>query len=130
MRKSSLLLIFIALLFGCHDNGAATTRRPRQRIMLTIHYHVVTATAYTTGRRCCGKWADGKTCHNIPAKVGRTIATDERFLPHHRWYFIQGIGWRRAEDRGGKIKGWHVDILVKNIKTARRFGVQRRVITW
>ena len=37
---------------------AALAKCERKRVRLTIHYHVVETTGYTTGPESCGKWAD------------------------------------------------------------------------
>ncbi len=113
----------------CAD-GLWQLSEPPKRVMLEIRYKVVTATAYTTGKESCGRWADGRTCYNRPAIPGRTMATDPRVLPHHRWYFIQGMGWRRAEDRGSAIRESRIDILMRNVREARRFGRKKVIVTW
>ena len=108
----------------------ARCEKERQRVRLTIRYHVVETTGYTTGPESCGRWADGRTCHNKPARPGVTLATDENYLPHGCWYHIQGLGFRRAEDRGSAIKGWKADILFRTLKQARHWGRKKVLVTW
>ena len=147
MRRVILaFLVFMMFGMGCNqktqNRGILVSERgysvdglwqlsgPPERITLEIRYKIVTATAYTTGKESCGRWADGRTCYNTPAIPGRTIATDEKVLPHHQWYFIQGLGWRRAEDRGGAIKGNHIDVLVRTVREAQRFGRKKLVVVY
>ena len=73
------------------------------------------ATFYT---RECGT-GDGITFTGTQATVGRTVAVDPAVIPLGSWLYIQGIGWRRAEDAGGAVKGNIIDIYVGEGKKAR-----------
>jgi 3D (Asp-Asp-Asp) domain-containing protein len=54
---------------------------------------------------------------------GRTIAADRRF-PFGTEIYIEGLGWRIVEDRGGAIRGQRLDIFIPNHHLALSFGVQ------
>lgn len=41
--------------------------------------------------------------------VGEIVACSEYAIPHHRWIYIEGVGYRRTADRG--VTGQHIDIL-------------------
>jgi len=42
--------------------------------------------------------------------------------------WIEGLGWYRAEDCGGAIKGFRLDLLVATEKEAMQFGKQVRFV--
>lgn len=61
----------------------------------------------------CGyPWDDGYTYTETLATPGRTIAVDPSVIPLGSWVWIEGFGWRRAEDIGGKVKKNVVDMYV------------------
>lgn len=66
-------------------------------------------TGYDLCYACCGK-TDGITASGTYAQVGRTIATSSEFAFGTRLY-IEGIGERVVEDRGGAISGGRIDVL-------------------
>lgn len=66
-------------------------------------------TGYDTCSRCCGK-TDGITASGTQATVGRTCAADKS-LPFGTVLYIEGIGYRTVEDRGGAITGGRIDVL-------------------
>ena len=70
-------------------------------------------TGYCACRSCCGKSpsnpAYGITAMGTRATEGRTIAMDKRFAFGTKVY-IEGLGVRTVEDRGGAIKGNRIDV--------------------
>lgn len=64
-------------------------------------------TGYDTCAACCGK-TDGITASGTTATAGRTCAANG--LPFGTRLYIEGIGERTVEDRGG-MKGRHIDVL-------------------
>lgn len=69
-------------------------------------------TGYDICLKCCGK-TDGITASGVKAQVGRTCAAPKGFAFGTRLY-IDGIGERIVEDRGGAIKGNKIDVLCEN----------------
>jgi len=67
-------------------------------------YHV---TGYDLCVQCCGK-TDGITASGTKAEVGRTVACNT--LPFGTVIYIEGIGERVVEDRGG-MRGNMLDVL-------------------
>lgn len=57
---------------------------------------------------------DGKgiTATGTKAKDGRTIAVDPDVIPFGTRVYIDGIGYRVAEDCGGAVHGRHIDVYV------------------
>lgn len=91
----------------------------------------VTLTAYALSKRSTGKRPGdpgfGITASGHRARVGVTIAVDPRVIPLGSWVYIEGVGWRRAEDTGGLVKGRHIDILLPSDDAALAFGVRKHV---
>lgn len=66
-------------------------------------------TGYTISYEDCGK-IDGITRSGVIAEVGRTCASGTEFDFGTKLY-IEGLGERVVEDRGGKVKNGYLDIL-------------------
>ena len=69
-------------------------------------------TGYDICYSCCGK-IDGITASGVKATVGRTIAAPSN-LSFGTKLYIDGIGERVVEDRGGSISGQRLDLLCNN----------------
>ena len=54
----------------------------------------------------------GITATGTKVQAGRTIAVDPRVIPYGTRVYIEGIGYRVAEDCGGAVKGKHIDLYV------------------
>jgi 3D (Asp-Asp-Asp) domain-containing protein len=80
----------------------------------------INASAYTAAADECGK-SDGITASGLKVKEGVTIACPPQF-PFGTKIKIEGMGTRVCEDRGGAIKGNHIDIYVETKKDAFSFG--------
>lgn len=63
-----------------------------------------------------------KTASGTTVKEGRTIAVDKNLVPLGWWVYIEGVGFRRAEDTGGAIKGKIMDVYYDSLKDANQFG--------
>lgn len=87
----------------------------------------MTITAYCPCRKCCGK-TDGITASNIKAVEGVTVAMDKS-IPFGTKVYIDGVGERIVQDRGGSIKGNKLDIFFNDHQTALNFGRQRKQVT-
>ncbi len=66
-----------------------------------------------------------RTATGMRATEGRTIAVDPSVIPLGWWVYIDGIGYRRAEDTGGAVKGNKIDIFFGSEAEANRFGRKR-----
>ncbi|MFC4766148.1 3D domain-containing protein [Effusibacillus consociatus] len=91
-------------------------------------------TAYTAGPESTGKHPGdpgyGITYSGKQAAEGRTIAVDPALIPLGSKVYIEGIGFRTAEDTGGAIKGEHIDVFFNDIRTAVEFGVQKGIAVY
>lgn len=80
----------------------------------------INASAYTAAADECGK-SDGITASGLKVKEKHTIACPPQF-PLGTKLKIDGYGTYVCEDRGGAIKGNHIDIYVQTKKEAFAFG--------
>ncbi|HOX10820.1 MAG TPA: 3D domain-containing protein [Candidatus Moranbacteria bacterium] len=83
---------------------------------------VINASAYTASADECGN-DKGITASGIKVQEKRTIACPPEF-PFGVKISIEGLGVYTCEDRGGAIKGNHIDIYVLTKKEAFSFGRQ------
>ena len=83
-------------------------------------------TYYCDERRphICG--GSGHTASGAPTEVGTTIAVDPNVIPYGTQVYIEGIGFRTAQDRGGAVKNNHIDVLVRTHAEASSLGTTRR----
>lgn len=88
----------------------------------------VTLTAYSAGLESTGKDSThpqfGKTFTGTTVTEGRTIAVDKNVIPLGWWVYIEGIGFRRAEDTGSAVKGSTIDVYYDSMAYANKFGTK------
>ena len=76
-----------------------------------------------------GKDNDGLTATMVKADPGRRIvAVDPKLIPYGSWVWIEELGWFRAEDCGGAIKGFRLDVMTAGMDDAMEFGKQDRFV--
>jgi len=63
----------------------------------------------------------GMTASGTKARRG-TIAADTRIYPFGTVIYIEGYGYGKVEDRGGGIKGQHVDLFFRTHDQALEWG--------
>ncbi|GIP50754.1 Cell wall-binding protein YocH precursor [compost metagenome] len=78
----------------------------------------VTLTAYSAEEDGIGT----RTASGTRVTEGRTIAVDKDVVPLGWWVYIEGIGFRKAEDTGGAIDGNKMDVYYDTLKDAKNFG--------
>lgn len=81
-----------------------------------------TVTYYCSCTECCGK-TDGITASGTLAQEGITVAADWAMLPPGTEIFIEGIGFRTVEDKGGAIKGNRLDVFMDSHDAALEAGI-------
>jgi 3D (Asp-Asp-Asp) domain-containing protein len=90
-----------------------------------------TLTAYAVSKQSTGKTPQspdfGITFSGTKARVSRTVAVDPKVIPIGTLIYIDGVGWRLAEDTGGAVKGNHIDVLMTSDAKALQFGVKRHI---
>lgn len=89
----------------------------------------VTLTAYSAHFESTGKNPGdkgyGKTASGTTVQEGRTIAVDTDVIPMGWWVYIDGIGFRRAEDTGSAVKGKKIDVYFDSESHALKFGSKK-----
>ncbi|MET3210988.1 UNVERIFIED_CONTAM: uncharacterized protein YabE (DUF348 family)/3D (Asp-Asp-Asp) domain-containing protein [Paenibacillus sp. PvR008] len=78
----------------------------------------VSMTAYSSQEPGIGT----RTASGWRVTEGRTIAVDPSVIPIGWWVYIEGVGFRRAEDTGGAIKGHKIDVYYESLGQANQFG--------
>ena len=73
-----------------------------------------------TYKHICG--GNGITATGTKTTVGTTIAVDPRVIPYGTQVYIEGYGWRTAQDCGGAVKQKQIDILVDTHSQALSMG--------
>jgi len=139
MRKA-IVICLVMLVGAVLQCGCRGIRPPRgveavERTMLT--------TGYCRCGKCCGwrrTWYGrpvfssgpnkgkrkrvGQTASGIIARTG-TIAADTSKYPFGTIMYVEGYGYGRVEDRGGKVKGDHIDLYFTTHKQALRWGKKK-----
>jgi 3D (Asp-Asp-Asp) domain-containing protein len=68
----------------------------------------------------CG--GNGVTASGTATSVGRTVAVDPSVIPYGTTIYIEGYGYRVAEDCGGAVNNNQIDILVSTHDEANCMG--------
>ena len=95
---------------------------------------VVDSTAYCPCPICCGIWSEQHPDRigtdykqllstGLPPQEGRTIATDPTVIPLGTQVVLNGNTYV-AEDTGGGVKGYHIDIFFDTHEEALAWGRQ------
>lgn len=79
-------------------------------------------THYCACSKCCGSYGNA-TAWAGKIVPGTTIAVDPKVIPKLSNVYIDGYGYRRAEDCGGAIKGNKIDVAVSSHSEALNLGV-------
>ena len=104
-----------------------------REILDSIGIDVFEVTAYAPFDNVSGLCNDGdptNTATGTYPTSGRTIAVDPTVIPYGTEVWIEGYGWRTAEDTGGAIKGNKLDIMVDTYREAMSIGRKQAVVVY
>ena len=104
---------------GAEDNPIETVQQS-----ITESYII---TAYCPCVKCCGK-TDGITASGEKATQGITVAMNKS-IPFGTKIYIDSVGERIVQDRGGAIKGNRIDLYFSDHQSALNFGRQTKQVT-
>ena len=99
------------------DQRVVSVTKPRE-----IYAGEFTITFYCGCRECCGK-VDGITASGTLAQEGQTVAADWDLLEPGTTIFIDGVGFRTVEDKGGAIQGNRLDVYMDSHSAALDAGI-------
>ncbi|MFC1497635.1 3D domain-containing protein [Verrucomicrobiota bacterium] len=145
MKKCALIIGFVVLLCLLQA-GCAKTMPPEG---INPLFRTLVVTGYCKCGKCCGwrrTWygrpvysggpnkgkrkSVGVTASGVDAKHG-TIAADTSIYPFGTIMYVDGYGYGRVEDRGGDIKGDHIDLFFSSHKKALEWGRKKiKVKIW
>jgi 3D (Asp-Asp-Asp) domain-containing protein len=111
-----------------NENMALNARIVELRVHPPIKVKVKT-TAYSNDKYSINveEWRDGRTATNKVARRGY-IAADWGVFPPGTKFYIPGYGEGIVEDKGGKVKGKHLDLFVNSRAEALRWGVRHQEV--
>ncbi len=103
----------------------ASQRDEARQLVSTVKRVTVKTTAYSNDPVSINvaRWRDQRTATNTFARRG-VVAADWRVFPPGTRFYIPGYGEAVVEDRGGAIKGLHLDLFVDSVQEAMKWGVK------
>lgn len=126
MKKWVSFSIILACFLVC--SGSKSSRRV-----------TVVATGYCPCEVCCGSHADGKTATGRDAKLPGLAIDPKIFKLGKARFDIPGYNrgsnnngsWILADDTGGAIKGYRIDLRFKSHEEATKWGKKKiKVRVW
>lgn len=103
-----------------YDTESKTTKLVSEKIVRSLG--VFKTTAYCPCRSCSAGWGR-QTSTGAIAATNHTVAVDPRVIPYGTKLMIDGIIYT-AEDKGGGVKGKHIDIFYNTHGETLQHGVR------
>ena len=92
-------------------------------------------TSYCGCSKCCGKWSNGSDsdaigCLGVKLTPYYSIAVDKSIIPLGTILWDDEGNYYRAEDTGGAIKSYHIDLFTGDHEAALQAGVYYKQLYW
>ena len=127
-RQAQRADIALAALARSHENILAATQ-DAPSVGTHSWGHRFTITKYLARDPKYGKDNDGFTSTMWKADpAARIVAVDPKLIPYGSWVWIEALGWYRAQDCGGAIKGFRLDVMTGSESDAAEYGRQDRFV--
>lgn len=97
-----------------------------ERGQLLGHFMLTAYTAGPESEEDRGDQGYGRTVSKQGTE-GLTIAVDPSVIPLGSRVYIDGLGYRVAQDIGSQIQGRRIAVYMEDVQAARSFGIQRNV---
>lgn len=101
------------------DNTSETSESDNSNLVYLGTFRI---SHYAPGAQSNGTWGNA-TAWAGSVTPGVTIAVDKNVIKPLSWVYIDGYGYRRAEDCGGAIVGNKIDVAVATYEEAMNLGV-------
>jgi 3D (Asp-Asp-Asp) domain-containing protein len=113
---------------------STTTAMFDGRPIKPVHQMTMRVTAYSPDERSCGDSADGITAsgYSVWTNGMKMAAADKRILSFGALVSVDGYHQGKPVpvlDRGGAIKGHHIDLLMPTDAMARKWGSRTMTVT-
>ncbi len=102
------------------ESASDTVASPSDAAPSCVSLGSFITTAYCPCDSCSGGWGRS-TCTGAVATANHTIAVDPNVIPYGTKVLIDGVVYT-AEDRGGAVKGNHIDIFFDSHEQTHLYG--------
>ncbi|MDP4099168.1 G5 domain-containing protein [Paenibacillus sp. P96] len=114
--------VVLAASIGPSDSATTVSANTISRAGIDFNYKKVLSNVSMTAYSAQQPGIGTRTSSGTRVTEGRTIAVDPDVIPIGWWVYIEGLGFRRAEDTGGAIKGNKIDVYYETLSKAMNFG--------